>query len=311
LTSTGFTIVELLVAFALGLIVAMGSLKMLDTVRQSRRTERLRLELQQNARYALDMLARDLRTAGQRMDPTTDFGVVATIDGTGGTPDTLLLMYAEPDAIGHAVEEPMAAMVKKRVTLTITCTDPVDDIDTDDFVYLASGSARGIALVTNVVRFPVAGDCSVDPAASLGSVELMVKVVDGERHGWLLEGNVGGAVAMKAQGIAYFVDASDPARPQLVRSDQYENQADWKKMPVADLVTDFQVDLVFDDGGVAAEADPTDMNPDNDYEDIDTVSLRFEARTRWQDKDLQAGQTYTRVYSTSVTPRNLLYTRNF
>jgi Tfp pilus assembly protein PilW len=303
--------VELLVAFALGLIVAMGALKMLDAVRQAQRTERLRLELQQNARYALDLVARDLRMAGQRMDPTSDFGVVATIDGAGGAPDTLFLMYAEPDAIGHAVEDPLATQIKKRIVLTITCEDPVDDIDRNDFVYLANGSARGIALVMNVVRDPAAGDCSIDPAAALGNVELTVKVVDGERHGWLLEGNAAGAVAMKAQAVAYFLDASDPANPQLVRSTEYRNQADWKLTPIADRVTDFQVQLVFNDGGVAAEADPADTNPNNDYEDIDTVSLQFDAATRWQDKDLDAGRAYTRVYSTSVTPRNLLYTRNF
>ena len=61
---------------------------------------------------------------------------------------------------------------------------------------------------------------------------------------------------------------------------------------------------------VAPEADDTDVDTSNDYDDFNSVHVTFDADTRWADKDVGGGQTYSRNYSVRVTPRNQLYTRN-
>lgn len=305
----GFTLLELLIAMFIGVIMVAGSLGLLDLTRGSSRTERLRLEMQQNAREARDMITRDLQQAGQGMDPNSSFGVVATADGGTGQPDTLFIQYLEPDTPDHAVLDPGAGMEKSRVILKVTCGDPVDDIAPDDFLYVANGSARGVAHVTAVTH-NVSGSCGGQPPTTqIGTATLDVSVVDGEAHGWVLHGNAAGGVALRVRAVAYFLDTGNAGSPYLARSTSYQGGA-WQPVPVGDMVSDFQAELLFADGDVADVADDGDADPTNDYDDFNTVRITFDAETRWQDKDLEGGQRYVRSYSLSVTPRNQLYTRN-
>lgn len=306
----GFTLVELLIALLVGSVVVTGSLAMLDVVRTSRRTENLRVDLQQNARSAIDMISRDLQQAGQGMDPNPIFGVVATADGGTGQPDTLYILYVEPDTPGHVVRDPDVGLQKSQLKLKISCGDPVDDLQAGNFVYLANGSARGVAHVKQVARNASGASCDgADSGKDLGTVLLNVAPIASEAHGWVFQGNAIGAVALRARAAVYFVDTSEPSGPKLVRSSSYENGR-WEQTPIANWIANFQVELLFSDGRRAPEADPGDTDPDNDYEDIETVHLTFEALARRIDKDLKRGAVYRRQYSLSVTPRNLLYTRN-
>jgi type II secretory pathway pseudopilin PulG len=305
----GFTFIELLIAMFIGFIMVAGSLGLLDLTRESSRTERLRLELQQNARHATDMVTRDLQQAGQGMDPNTAFGIVASVDGSAGQPDSLFILYIEPGTPDHVVLAPTPGLEKSQVILKITCGDPVDDVATGDFMYLASGSARGVAHVTGVNR-SAGGSCGGQPPTTqIGTATLSVAPVDGETHGWVLQANTANAVGLRVRAVAYFLDTTNPTDPYLVRATSYQGGA-WQRVPVADLISDFQVDLLFSDGDAAPEADAGDADPTNDHDDVNTVRVTFDAQTRWRDKDLAGGQTYARSYSLSVTPRNQLYTRN-
>lgn len=305
----GFTLIELLVAMFIGVIMIAGSLGLLDLTRENSRTERLRLELQQNARQATDMVTRDLQQAGQAMDPNMVFGIVAGVDGVGAQPDTLFMLYVEPSTPDHVVLAPTPGMEKSQIVLKVTCGDPVDDVAVGDFVYLASGSARGVAHVTGV-NHNAGGSCGGQPPTTqIGTATLSVSPVDGETHGWVLQANTVNAVGLRVRAVAYFLDTSNPAQPYLVRATSYQG-GNWQRVPVADLISDFQVELLFADGDAAAEADAGDADPTNDYDDVNTVRVTFDAQTRWLDKDLAGGQNYARSYSLSVTPRNQLYTRN-
>lgn len=308
--AVGFTIVELLIAMVVGLLIVGGSLALLNTARETSRTDRLRVELQQNARYALDMFNRDLQQAGQGMDPNTVFGIVAASDG-GGQPDTLYLLFVEPDTPDHSVKSPTMGREKSEVRLAVTCDDPVDDIQAGDFVYLAKGSARGIAEVMAVTRGGGGGGCSDEdpPTKEIGQVTLTVTPVDGEGHGWVFQGNESGAVAVKATPVVYYAADGEGTDRRLMRATSRQGTG-WAGAPIAESIVDFQVELVFSDGTAAPAADPADGDPDNDYEDIDTVRVTLVARARHRDKDLTGGREYTRTYSVSVTPRNQLYTRN-
>ncbi len=290
----------------IGGLVISSAIGLLKTVRSTSRTERLVVDVQDNARYALSMLTRDLMEAGQGMDPSLSFGPVAVGDGGAGKNDTLYILFADPGTPIHAVDAP-PGNPKKKIDVRITCSDPVTDIEKGDFVYLASGSARAVAHVNHVNR-ATTGTCSGDPNEIIGTLKLDVSAVESENHGWVLEANEAGAALERVNAAVYFVDDSDPTHPTLNRATEYDGG--WVEMPIADMITEFRVDLIFADGDVLSVADSGDGDLTNDFDDINTVRLHLRGSTRRADKDLAGGQRVDRDYTMSVTPRNQLYTRN-
>jgi prepilin-type N-terminal cleavage/methylation domain-containing protein len=307
LDRNGFTIVELLVVMLISGLVLSSAIGLLKTVRSSSRTERLVVDVQDNARYALSMLTRDLMEAGQGMDPNVVFGVVAVGDGGAGKNDTLFILFADPGTPIHAVEAP-PGNPKTKVRVRITCADPVTDIEDGDFVYLASGSARGVAHVSQVSQTNNGAACGGDPNEIIGTVNLDASAVDAEKHGWVFEANEAGAALERVNAAVYFVDDSDPTHPTLNRATEYDGN--WVEMPIADMISEFRVELIFADGDELALADSGDSDLTNDFDDVNTVRLHLRGSARRADKDLAGGYQVHRDYTTSVTPRNQLYTRN-
>ena len=304
----GFTLIEMLVVMVLATVLVGASLQLLDRQRRSARTETLRVDLQQNARFAIDMLTRELQEAGQSLDATVDFGPVAVVNGASSLPDTLYVLYAEADTPVHTLQAPGAAA--NTLKITTTCADTVSDIKVGNMIYVASGGLRGTARVDSAVRSTNGKACKVsNPTMVTGALTVTYSLIDGQRHGWVFKGNTAGAAAMRATAVVYFVDKSNAANPRLMRATDYTNGA-WVGVPVADNVSDLQVTLAFRDGTTGAIADAADASPDNDYDDINTVQVDLSVTARRADKDMNGGQLVKRTYSISVTPRNQIYTRN-
>ncbi len=304
----GFTLVEMLIGMIVTVLLLTMTLGLLDTQRKSDRTTRLRTDVQQNAQYTLDMITRDLMEAGQGMDPSSVFGVVAASDGGGSESDTIYMISVEPDTPVHLVETPPDGEEKTTIKVKISCGDPVNDLEVGNLVYVASGSARGIAHIDNVVRNENGQGCGADPNKNLGTVTLTVTAVDGEGHGWVFQGNEQAAALSRVNAAVYFVDDSDPARPTLARATDWNNG--WDPLPIAYGITDLQVELGFANGSTGQLANGDDTNPDNDYDDIDTIKIRLKAQARRKDKDIKGGGLLEKEYAVSVSPRNQLYTRN-
>ena len=302
----GFTLIEMLVVIVLATVLVGASLELLDRQRRLGRAETLRVDLQQNARSAIDMLTRELQQAGQKLDASQTFGPVSTVDGAAGKPDSLYILYADPDSPTHALN-PGGGL--DRMKLTITCQDPVNDIHPGDLMYVATGSNRGLVNVVSTVRVESGKDCSkLAPTTDIGHVDVIVATVDQQRHGWIFTGPNAGSAGVRVSGFAYFIDSSNAANPRLMRAEHTNGV--FVGVPVADNISDLQVTLVFRDGTTAAVADPTDANPDNDYDDINTVQVDLRAAARHTDRDLNGGGLYSRTYTLSATPRNQIYTRN-
>ncbi len=304
----GFTLIETLIGLVVTLIVVTATLGLLDTQRESNRTTRVRSEVQQNARYALDMITRDLMEAGQGMDPNAVFGVVAASDGGSTNPDTLYAIFADPATPIHVLKAPAVGEEKTVIKVKISCGDPVDDLAEGDLVYLASGSARGVARVNALTRNENGNTCGGDPSMDLGTVTLDVTAVDGEGHGWVLQGNELAAALVRANAAVYFVDKSDPASPILARATSWDGS--WEVVPIAHGVSDLQVELRFATGATGEVANGDDASPDNDFDDIDTIHIRIKGQARSKDKDIKGGALFETEYAISVSPRNQLYTRN-
>jgi len=110
---SGLTLVELMVAMTVGLILMAGVIQIFSSNKQTYRVQEATSRLQENGRFAADMLMRDIRMAGfwgcsrtlsslvnnvntgggYTSVDLTQGGINGT-DGAAGTPDTLVLQGA-------------------------------------------------------------------------------------------------------------------------------------------------------------------------------------------------------------------------
>lgn len=83
----GLTLVELLIALLLGSLISAAAIQMLLTNKKTLTTQQGNSEVEENGRYAVDFLIRDIRKAGMR--PTTATAKIATpIAATNGSTNT-------------------------------------------------------------------------------------------------------------------------------------------------------------------------------------------------------------------------------
>lgn len=307
-SQAGFTLIELMIGLTVGSVVVAGGLSLLLWQQKIDLANAIRLEVHGSARYALDQISRDAIEAGEGLDPTAVFGVVSTADGGGSDPDTLYILRADPETPTHIALDPVNDP-KQELILDILCDDPVDDIGPGHIVYLANGPARGVASVVSVTRNDTGNTCTGGPVPELGEVVFGISVIDAEDHGWPINGNSAGAAVLRVDPAVYFLDESDPSNPKLIRATRYLSNA-WVGAAIGEMITDFQVRVAFSDQTVAAEADAIDSNPDNNYDDINTVLIDYTSTASRTDPNLNGGQLFERDYSVRVSPRNSLYTRN-
>lgn len=105
----GFTLVELLVALALGVILLLGMVQIFGGMKSSYRFQEGMARVQENGRIAMELMSRQGRLAGFRRpvwdDPQQGFYPLTggSVDGGAGANDTLQLMYMDDlDCFGAA-----------------------------------------------------------------------------------------------------------------------------------------------------------------------------------------------------------------
>ncbi len=107
----GFTLVEVMVAMAIGLLMMAGILQISAASKESSRLQRNMGFVQENIRSAMELLARDIRQAGYfendnsgryLADAPTPFVAATTIDGTGADNDEITVTYeSNTDCLGQ------------------------------------------------------------------------------------------------------------------------------------------------------------------------------------------------------------------
>lgn len=111
----GLSLVELLIAMALGLLLTVGGLQMMLASQNIYRTTDSLSRIQESGRFALDFLAKDIRMAGYNTeylvalyDETCGAFSPCTADGGGTASDRIAIML-EPkqatDCLGNAVAD--------------------------------------------------------------------------------------------------------------------------------------------------------------------------------------------------------------
>lgn len=101
---SGIGLIELMIAMTIGLLLLSGLSYFLMSTSQTSRTTSDLSRMQENGRYALDILSASIRQAGYKDDPDQAFAGVyglpalATTDGAGTAADTLTVRYAPQDS---------------------------------------------------------------------------------------------------------------------------------------------------------------------------------------------------------------------
>jgi type IV pilus assembly protein PilW len=97
----GFTLVEMMVALALGSLLAIVVAQLFANTRDSNRATEDAARIQESMRYAASIIGRTVRIAGYKSNPTADSATVfpstaRALDGTNGTgtaSDTLIVRF--------------------------------------------------------------------------------------------------------------------------------------------------------------------------------------------------------------------------
>lgn len=106
---SGFTVIEVLVAVTISLILLLGVINIFDAGKQSYTLQNGVARLQENARYALEIMARSISLAGLNQSSTVNLDpfvtTLATDTSDGGTnvSDTIAVTYASAtDCLGDS-----------------------------------------------------------------------------------------------------------------------------------------------------------------------------------------------------------------
>ena len=103
----------------------------------------------------------------------------------------------------------------------------------------------------------------------------------------------------------YYLDGDD-----LMRAESLNIDGTPAGVPVAENVQSFEVTLIFTDGDEADNANATDADLTNDYDDIAGVRVRLTVAADRVHPQVNNGALFTRMYDWVFSPRNLLYERN-
>lgn len=127
LRQSGLTLVELLIAMALGLLVLLAVVSLYVGSRQTFRIQEDSARLQETGRYAIETLGRSIRQAGfwnmpiNPVSTATGFGGVA-INGTNGATDTVTVQYdvlvGDRDCEGTVIDAALFTAIGGVVTET-------------------------------------------------------------------------------------------------------------------------------------------------------------------------------------------------
>ncbi|TVR63422.1 MAG: prepilin-type N-terminal cleavage/methylation domain-containing protein [Candidatus Competibacteraceae bacterium] len=127
----GFSLIEILLSLVLGLIVLAGIMQVYLSNQQTTRYLRGMANVQENGRFAVDLLARNLRMAGYddpdtALDPVAAFAPTAPdtsglfgIDGASGAPDTLITRFEGGNNIRDCLGNLVAASTAVQNTFTV------------------------------------------------------------------------------------------------------------------------------------------------------------------------------------------------
>lgn len=324
---TGFTLVEIMIAMAIGLFLVGGIIQVFTAVRQTNRVQEDTARMQESGRMALEILGRDIRmadfwgcanqvsnvvnnlnSAGTGYIDFSDGGVGGT-EGSGGAPDTLVLRGGFDSGLG--VEPPYGPQASADVKVAAG-----NSLQQGDIIFVSDCSAADIFQISNA-NPSTSGQLVHNTGSTTqpGNYNATNPGCPGTNAHCLSKIYGSDATVYGVQQIVYAIGAGSEGHPALFRNGE----------EFLDGIEDFQV-LYGEDTDAPGSGGFGVANyyvPANQVVDMESViSIRIAVVTRSYNENLTGGiqQTYSvfgvnriapddrlrQVYTSTVAVRNRL-----
>ena len=313
----GLTLVEIMIAMLLSAILLGGVAQIASGTKASYRTNEAVAQLQENGRFATEILARDIRMAdfwgcANGIDKVTNnlqVGGTGYIDftngGIGGTeggadPDTLILRGGFNSAIG--VESPYGPLTSSQIKVStgngLNQFDivMVSDCTSADVFQIVNAQPSTSGELVHNTGAGEPGNYNPGNCSGGGNAQCLSKVYDGD------------ASVYRVQELVYSIAPGAAGQPALFRNNQ----------ELVDGIEDFQV-LYGEDIDGSGSANRY-VNADDVGDMNNVVSIRFALVARSYENNVAANQTYDvlgttinaadnrlrQVYTSTIGVRNRL-----
>lgn len=300
-TRGGFTLVEMLFALVLGLVITAAALNFAISVFRNVDGDKGREEVYRNARFIGMSLGRDIQYAGVGIESLVRFGTVNTFN------DTLVILSVPWDsaiAPAYDIDTPFGSSnpLPAGGTCGSTCirlqkdTNGNYDLSPGDLARLQVNTERHLIIVSGVQDNGTTFDVTFLADSTILGYEAAFE-------GGLLLDNVTTFI-QKLDPIVYFVEDS-----VLYRGDAFDSTGVLQSFAMAYGVDQWDASMVFLDGDEATNANVTDTDFTNDFDDILGVRI---TTTLGANRPIRVagGGDFTRELEWLLTPRNLMYERN-
>jgi len=210
--------------------------------------------------------------------------------------DEVTIVMVNPNS--NLNQYPLVTIANTSTESTITVdsrTDVGAEVVVGDLVMFSNSNGSAMGMVTdvdptnNTIQFAIGDPLGLNqPAAESGTLPWLANA----------DGTYPPTVATKLTMISYYLDASDPSWPRLMRQEGASTP-----QPVALGITNLQVSYDLSDGvtvNVRSPATPNQIRKANLM-----ISARSERRSR------KSEQFFTNTINTAITIRNLAYKNKY
>ncbi len=304
----GVTMIELIIAMIVGLVVLTTVTSYVGTTDRNLNAAAAREDYARKARFVGFSLRRDLGEAGVGIESRPTFGTVAVYNDTV----TVLKVPFQPNQEQpyNLATNPALASVTSNATqncgnscMRLRRLAPGTPLTLAPGMVarIQAGNDRRLILVTSVAS-PGANDSVAVQFRSMSRLLRRPSVLQATPVTGMTSATT---TVQRLDVVAYWRDASnnlwratrlDPTNGNLVGE------------IIATGCTQFEVQLIFRDGGVADSASATVAG--RRYDDINAIRIRATLQSSVVDSRLNGGQPLARTYTWQIQPRNLIYERN-
>ncbi|ANM30735.1 hypothetical protein ABI59_15830 [Acidobacteria bacterium Mor1] len=292
-SSSGFSLVELLVAMVILLLIMAAGLTISMSSRTTLRSDQNRTTLNQNLRSGMDLVGIDIRQAGERLP--ADVPALEIRDGASGAADTLVVRRNLADDVLPVCVDIASGSSTAEVTIALTTgtipagCDPVADTNTDGWAdNLGNWRAERIAAGGTMTAY------IYNPTTRLGEF-------------FEFDGEDAAAYHLDRSSSGTWTNdylASDSARVYVMEEREFSLSGGILEMDIngsgspfslVDDVVDFQLRAIFQDGTIQ-----TALAAADDWSNLEAIEVNLSGRSTFMDR------TMDRALSSRYFPRNVL-----
>jgi prepilin-type N-terminal cleavage/methylation domain-containing protein len=292
----GYTLIEIMIAMVVGVLVLSSATSLAVTSFRSMSGLQLRDAIDRTARFLGLTLQRDLAETGVDIDALPNFGTLAVWNDSV----SILRVPYEPTA---APAYPLSSANFANGVCGLNCLEirtggPVPSLAVGDVARFQLQQQRRLLLITGIA--PVANGYQI----TFFNTPTLIHHTAATPTG-LNGGNVGLAIVQKLAIVIYWRQGT-----QLMRATRLNAGGSFAGEVIGDGVQSFRATLIFTDGDELPQANGTDADGTNDYNDISGIRVRAVIQSDRVDPRINGGVPLTRPYEWFVAPRNLIYERN-